>query len=278
MYTNEVIAVARRKKSVPERHDGIRAAIYLRVSTEEQARSGLGIEAQRDRAMAALRLRDWEFIGEYADEGISGAKDEKKRPGLARLLADCEAGRVDAVVFLDLSRLGRRTLLILDLVDRLAKMDVQLVSCKENMDTSTAMGKAMLGFIAVLAQMERDLASERTRAALAEAGKRTGDKGGGVPYGYRRISSVIMIDESEASVVRQIFLWHSTGASLREVAFCLQDRGVPPRGGDRWHHSAIQCILANEAAYRGGNRDKSEARWPVILDEDLPGRVRPLAS
>lgn len=270
--------VARRKKLDVERHDGIRAAIYLRVSTEEQARSGLGIEAQRDRTTAAVHVRDWHMADEYADEGISGAKDEKKRPGLARLLADCEAGKIDAVVFLDLSRLGRRTLLILDLVDRLAKMGVQLVSCKENLDTSTAMGKAMLGFIAVLAQMERDLASERTRAALAEAGKRTGDKGGGVPYGYRRVNGIIHVEEHEAVVVRQIFLWRMNGASMREIAFCLQDRGIAPGGGAKWHHSAIQCILSNEAAYRGGNRDKSEARWPVILDEDLPGRVRQLAS
>lgn len=265
-----------RKKKTPvvAKPDGIRAAIYLRVSTEEQAKSGLGIAAQRDRANMVLSMKDWLFAGEYADEGVSGAKDFRERPGSKRLLADCEAGKIDAVIFLSLDRLGRKARIILNIVEDFRNMRIQLVSCKENIDTTTAQGQLVLTVFAAMAQLERDLASERTKAALIEAGKRTGDKGGGVPYGYRRVAGGLAIIEAEAEVIRQIFLWRANGASLREVAFCLQDRGVPPRGGEKWHHSAIQCIIANEAAYRGSQRDKSENYWPPILGNDIPGMLR----
>lgn len=263
-----------RKKSRVERVGAIRAAIYLRVSTEEQAKSGLGIAAQRDRCLSVIHLKDWSFVGEYADEGISGAKpahDERDssrvyRPALERLLQDCEKGVIDAVVFLSLDRLGRKTRLILKYVDDLASMGIQLVSCKENIDTSSAHGQLILTVFAAMAQLERDLASERTIAALNEAGKRTGDKGGWMPYGYRRKGKedIDVIDE-EAEIVRLIYTWRKQGASLREIAFCLQDRGAPPRG-NKWHHSAVQIILGNVKVYNGGQRDQSDNYWPKILD------------
>jgi site-specific DNA recombinase len=272
LYSGEKNSMTTRRKSRVERHGNIRAAIYLRVSTEEQAKSGLGIAAQRDRTLSVLKLKDWEYIGEYADEGISGAKpahDEKDparvyRPALERLLTDCNDGKVDAVVFLSLDRLGRKTRLILKYVDDLASMGIQLVSCKENIDTSSAHGQLILTVFAAMAQLERDLASERTRAALTEAGKRTGDKGGWMPYGYRRQDDDVIVIEEEAEIVRLVYDWRKQGASMREIAFCLQDRGVAPRGS-KWHHSAIQVILGNTKIYNGGRRDQSENYWPKIL-------------
>src|SRR5262245_25772148 len=86
-----------------------RAAIYLRVSTEEQASDGYGLAVQRERCRAMATVKGWSIVAEFNDEGISGTKDASGRPGLAALLAAAEAGEIDAVIVLALDRLGRKT-------------------------------------------------------------------------------------------------------------------------------------------------------------------------
>jgi hypothetical protein len=112
-------------------------AAYVRVSTEEQACSGLGIEAQKSRCKAMAVVKDWPEPVIYADEGNSGTKST--RPQLDRLLADIEAGQIDAVISVALDRLSRNTRLTLDLVARISKHAI-LVSCREQFDTATPQG------------------------------------------------------------------------------------------------------------------------------------------
>lgn len=242
-----------------------RVAAYLRVSTDEQARSGLGLGAQQARCIAMATVKGWPAPALYADEGISGTKETRKRPQLARLMADVAAGEIQAVIILDLSRLARKTRLVLDLVEEMTRRGVSLVSCKESLDTTTPQGQFVLTMFAALAQLERDLIAERTRAALAEHGRRDGEKGGRLPYGYVRAERGIGIDRHAAAVVRDIFDWRAQGLSLRKIAErCNYRHGVSPRGGT-WQHTSIKEILENEAAYCGGSRGESAVRWPVIL-------------
>ena len=97
-----------------------KAAIYLRVSTDEQV-NGYGLYVQRTRCEAMAIVKGWEFAAVYSYEGLSGTLDAGRRPGLAALLAAACSGEVQAVIVLSLDRLARKTLLVLDLVDRLDK-------------------------------------------------------------------------------------------------------------------------------------------------------------
>src|SRR5690348_1039411 len=115
-----------------------RVAAYVRVSTDEQAASGLGIQSQVERCQAMATVKGWPIPTLYADEGISGTKDATQRPGLMRLLTDACDGQIDAVIILSLDRLGRKTRLVLDLVEELADNGVALISCKESLDTESA--------------------------------------------------------------------------------------------------------------------------------------------
>lgn len=245
-----------------------RAALYLRVSTSDQAESGLGIAAQKTRCRAMAEVKGWQVVGEYADEGISGTKDSLGRPELARLLTDCQARSVDAVIILGLDRLGRKTRLVLDLVDQLASYGVELVSCKESLDTTTATGKFVLTLFAGLAQLERDQTSERTLAALTELGNEKGYKGGRVPLGYsrRQPDGLIEIDQTGAATVRHIFELRRAGLSLRAIAGELNRASVPVgKGGVSWYASSVKEVLDNGPIYQGAERYSSGRTWPVLL-------------
>jgi site-specific DNA recombinase len=252
------------KKRKTEIHpDVIRPAIYLRVSTDEQADSGLGIHAQRTRCVAQCLAKGWPEPREYLDEGISGTiAPGPKRPGLDQLLADVRAGTINAVVVLDLSRLARSVKLVTSMIDELDAADVAFVSCKENFDTSTAMGRAMLGIVAVFGQLERDLTSERTVAALAERGKQHGYKSGRLPFGYRREpgQELIEVDNQAADLVRTVFAARAAGATMRAIAAEMAPVGPGPRG-QQWHASTIKTILDNGPYYRG-----EVDHWPAILE------------
>jgi len=233
-------------------------AAYIRVSTEDQAESGLGMDAQRSKCKLMAQVKEWPEPTFYEDDGISGTKPVSRRPGLKRLVEDIMASKIHAVIIPSLDRLGRTARIIINLVEDFRVHNVSLVSCKESFDTSTPQGQLMLGIFAVLAQFERDLVSQRTTDALAERGKRDGEKGGRLPYGYRRSDAGIVIDTEEAKVVRRIFRLHKEGRSLREIAADISN-------GKQWAHTSIAEVLRNKDAYKGGARGESDVRWPAIL-------------
>lgn len=240
----------------------IRPAIYLRVSTSEQADSGLGMAAQQARCMAMADAKGWPTPVIFADDGLSGTMSRAKRPQLDMLLSAVQAGTINAVIVLDLTRLARDIRLILEYVDLLRTCGATFVSCKESFDTSTAMGNAMLQITAVFAELERNLISERTIAALDERGKLHGYKAGRLPLGYRRDGESILVDSVGAATVRRVFtLRDDDGLTLREIADLLNTEGTPaPKRGGKWQHSAVQTLLANKPIYTG-----RVAHWPAIL-------------
>ena len=256
------------KKRAPVRpaDSPVRAAIYARVSTDEQAETGYGLPVQLERARAQIVAKGWKLVEPpFVDEGKSGTLDAKDRPALARLLEAGCSGKVDAVVVLSLDRLGRKTSLVLQLVERLAACGVQLVSCKESLDTSTPQGQFVLTLFAALAELERGVIVERTTAGRDNRGRKDGERGGRLPFGYIRTDDGIAVDGEAAKVVRRMFSLRLLGKSLRVIAKELNDNGTPtPRGGT-WHASDVRAVLLNRPAYRGGKRGASEVRWPKIL-------------
>lgn len=252
----------RKPQTTPLQSAITRAAIYLRVSTDEQAISGFGLDVQRERCRAMATVKDWSIVETFADEGISGTKEATNRPGLAALLQAAADGSIDAVIVLALDRLGRKTRIVLDLIEQLSDAGIVLVSCKESLDTTTPQGQFVLTMFAALAQLERDTIVERTTAGRNERGKRDGERGGRMPFGYVRTEAGIVVDDHAAQLVRWIFQQKQRGGSLRSIAAGLT--GPSPQGG-QWRGSSVAAVLANEAAYLGGRRGESEVCWPTIL-------------
>jgi site-specific DNA recombinase len=242
-----------------------RVAAYLRVSTDMQVRSGLGLGDQRRQVELMAELNGWPAPTIYSDEGKSGAKETRDRPELHRLMQAVAAGEVDAVIINSIDRLSRRSRISLEISDEMARCNVRLVSVKENFDMGTPGGRLIFGFMAQLAEYERELIRERVRAALAEHSRRDGEAGGRLPYAYLRHEGRLVVDPAQARLVRRIFAYRAQGLTLRAIAARLNERGHHSPQGARWHHSSVAAVLANVDYYRGGLRGASSLRWPVIL-------------
>lgn len=141
-----------------------RVAFYLRVSTDAQTAEN----QQRDLKRLA-EYRGWTVVGEYRDQGISGAAGRDKRPELDRLLKDAARRRFDVVAFWAVDRLGRSTGKVATIMEELDALGVQQFYHKEAIDTSTPHGRAMLQMAAVFAELERGMIRERVIAGLERA-------------------------------------------------------------------------------------------------------------
>lgn len=248
-----------------------RVAAYLRVSTDMQARSGLGLGDQRRQVEAMATVKGWPAPQVYVDEGISGTKESLRRPALAALMAAVEAGEIDAIIVNSIDRLARKARLTLELAEAFERSGVRLISCKESIDTTTPSGRLVFGVLAMMAEYERELIAERVRAALAEHSRRDGEAGGRLPYGYLRDEEKrLRVSLEQARIVRRIFAYRygPDRMTLRQIAARLNRGGYHSPQGAHWHHSSVAAVLANAMYYRGGLRGASALRWPVILKDD----------
>ena len=217
---------------------------YIRVSTERQADEGVSLEAQKARIAAWCTANECELVEVYVDAGISG-KSMDKRQGLQAALTATGKGMV--LVVYSLSRLARSTKDTLAISEQLDKSGSDLVSLSERIDTTGAAGKMMFRMLAVLAEFERDVISERTTAALAYK-KANGEKYAPVPFGYSEIKGRLVAVESEALVVAEINKQRKAGATLQAIAERLNNQGITGKQGGKWYPSTVRCILQRKAA------------------------------
>ena len=220
-----------------------RAIGYVRVSTADQAINGVSVDAQTARIRAWCDANGYELAGIHTDAGLSG-KRAGNRPGLQRALAAVCKLRGVLVVY-SLSRLARSTRDAIDIADRLHRAGADLVSLTESIDTTTAAGKMVFRMLAVLAEFERDLVSERTTAALAHK-RSKGERVGTVPYGWRLAEDGVTLEaiQAEQAIVREITAMRAERRSYRAIAEELTRRGVPTKiGGAVWTHQTVASIL-----------------------------------
>ena len=208
---------------------------YIRVSTEEQAQSGLGLEAQERMLRAYCEAKGIPLDDLLVDAGYSGK--DLNRPGIAELLRRVRERRVATVMTVKIDRLSRRVIDTLNIVETLRQHDTAIVFVQEAIDTTTAAGKAMLTVIAAFAEMERNYISERTRAALA-AKKARGERLGNPSYG------ALDGEECVHQVAREL---RDQRLSLRAIASTLLDRGLLPRRASGWSPEMVRRLL-NRAA------------------------------
>ena len=194
-----------------------RTAIYIRVSTQEQALEGYSIQAQTERLQAYCKAKGWGIFHVYTDAGFSGSNME--RPGLSQLLEDVEAGRVDCVLVYKLDRLSRSQKDTLHMIeDIFLANDCDFVSMSENFDTSTPLGRAMIGVLSVFAQLEREQIRERMAMGRTERAKSGLWQGGGwIPIGYDYVDGRLVPNQIRAAAVRDIYELFIGGTAITSI-------------------------------------------------------------
>ena len=227
----------------------MKAICYVRCSTQEQADSGLGLEAQAERIRAYCVMRKLELLDIITDAGVSGGKPLASRDGGQQLLTMIRQRKADAVVMLKLDRMFRNAGDCLTTVETWEKAGVALhvVDLGGNaIDTTSAAGRFMLVVLAGAAEMERNLTRERTRSAMAIK-KSNGQRVGAVPFGFDLADdgTTLIPNEREHAVIRDMRAMKASRMTLREIAFALTERGVPTKTGkaSRWTHSAVARIV-----------------------------------
>lgn len=247
-----------------------RAALYIRVSTLEQAQEGYSVGEQKERLISYCKAQDWIIADIYVDGGYTGSNIN--RPGIQKLIKETEKFDVVLVYKLDrLSRSQRDTLYLIEEIFRPNAVD--FVSMQESFDTSSPFGKAMIGLLAVFAQLEREQIKERTwmgRVARAKTGLYHG--GGNIPIGYDYSDGKLIINPYEAEQVKKIFEWYLAGASLQGIADRLRQEGYTNRYSSYSSWSSIRNILENET-YTGrmhfGEVVVEHAHEPIISEEQF---------
>lgn len=149
-----------------------RIGLYMRVSTADQT-----VENQRRDLARVAEHRGWQIVGEYVDHGISGAKGRDRRPAFDQLVKDSGHGKLDIIAAWSIDRIGRSLAHLVEFMEELKQQGVGLYLHQQNVDSSTASGKAMLSMCGVFAEFERSIIVERINAGLARAraqGKKMG--------------------------------------------------------------------------------------------------------
>ena len=218
-------------------------AIYIRVSTDEQAEQGYSIDFQKEKLIHYCKSQDWNDYKLYIDDGYTGTNTE--RPALKRMIRHIKEKKVNSVLVYKLDRLSRRQKDILELIeDEFEKNGASFTSSVEKIDTSTAFGKAMLGVLAVFAQLDRDMIIERTTAGRRQRVSQGKWYGGRIPFGYswnKELQQLEIVQE-EARIIKEIYKMYLNGHSRLSIA-----EWAAPRASNRTiDHNVIRDILSRQ--------------------------------
>jgi len=224
---------------------------YVRVSTEQQADTGLSLDAQRTKIAAYAVAMDLDLIDVIEDAGFSAKT--LARPGLQAALARLESKEADGLVIAKLDRLTRSVRDLGDLVDRYFTNRFSLLSLADSIDTRTASGRLILHVLGAVSQWEREATGERTRDALAQL-RASGARLGGAAYGWRhgdakgehgrRLFEDVRGELATISRIREL---HKQGLSIRAIAAALEAEGHPTKLGGRWHPTMVHRLLRRHA-------------------------------
>lgn len=232
----------------------MKAIVYLRVSTEEQGKSGLGLEAQRQKALAYCQLHDHEVVEVVEDAGASGKS--LNRPGMQRVLDAVGQGAVEVVVVAKLDRATRSVRDLGELLERFNRSKVALASVSEHLDTSTAAGRMVVGMLGVIAQWERETIVERITDAMAVKRRRGERVSRYAPAGLRFNGDRLVEDAAAMAALDKARAMQAEGWSLREIAAALNTAGHRTQAGKPHHAMSVKRLLsAAISADRASARD-----------------------
>ncbi len=220
----------------------VRVAVYTRVSTEDQAKEGFSLEAQRERLEAYCRARDWSVAATYIDDGHSGRNT--RRPAYQKMMT--ERDQWDVLLVIKMDRIHRNARNFMEMMDTLQEWGKDFVSATESLDTSTAMGRFVMDIIQRIAQLESEQIGERVYMGMSQKAKTgPGILGFHAPLGYVLVEGQLRMDEDEADVVREIFEECLEGRTLEEIAADLNELGRKTKRGTGWTAVKVYRILHN---------------------------------
>lgn len=231
----------------------IKAALYIRVSTEDQAREGYSLAVQKDYLLDFAKKQQWEvhFLDRkhrvYEDDGYSGYSLE--RPAFSQLLEDARAKKFDLILVYKLDRFSRRLRDILNVLDEFDSLGVQFKSATEPYETTTSSGKLMLQQLGSFAEFERNRIIERVVPGMVrgvQAGHWQGARYSPFGYSYDKLSKRLQVVKEEAEIVKEIFQRYIAGESCQKIGGVFYEKKILSRSGGRFNSSLVLKILRNK--------------------------------
>lgn len=225
-----------------EREQPMRAALYVRVSTDEQATEGYSLDAQISKLKNYCRFEGWEVAAVYCEEGESGRSI--KRPQYQKMMSESDTW--DVILVYKMDRIHRNSVNFANMMEDLNRMGKDFCSVQEKFDTSTAMGRFVRDITERIAQLESEQIGERVKQGMERKAKfGTGFLGSGHPYGYSYKRGKLNIEKDEMYTVRAIYNMYVGGHSMENIAEYLNNGNIPSKTGGKWYKSTIYGILHN---------------------------------
>lgn len=241
------------------------AGLYIRVSTEDQAREGFSLPEQEKRLRAMCEYKGYEIYDVYKDAGIS-AKTGNLRPEFERLLQDIRDKKVNTIVVLKLDRLTRSVYDMEGIMNFLEENDAYLDCANDDINTTNANGKMVARLLTTVSQNEIERTSERTKIGLAGAIK-VGHIPHKAPLGYKHEDKKLVIDYATKDVVIRIFNMYHDGLSYKKISNILNEEQV--LGKTNWRDSTIVNLIENPI-YKGdfihGKRTKKPTYYKDVVE------------
>ncbi len=239
--------------------------LYLRVSTEDQAREGFSLPEQKERLETFCKFKSYEIVDYYEDAGIS-AKTGNYRPEFERLKEDIKSKRINTIIALKLDRITRSIFDWEKLMTFLDENDAYIDCANDEVNTTNANGKMVSRLLMSVSQNEIERTSERTKVGLAGVIKQ-GHLPSQAPLGYKHENKKLVIDYSTKDVVIRIFELYYNGNSYQTISNILNEEQV--LGKTNWRDSTITAILENEV-YKGdfvhGKRTKHPTYYENVVE------------
>ena len=220
----------------------LRAALYVRVSTEEQATEGFSLDAQISKLKTYCRLEGWNIAAVYCEEGESGRST--KRPQYQKMMSESDTW--DVILVYKLDRIHRNSVNFAKMMEELDQKGKDFCSVQEKFDTSTAMGRFVRDIMERIAQLESEQIGERVKQGMERKAKFVyGLLGSAHPYGYTIKHGKLDVNNDEKYTVRAIYNMAIDGFSMENIADYLNNGRVPSKTGGKWGKSSIYYILHN---------------------------------
>ncbi len=240
----KITKIAENKSDFTERSK-MRVAAYCRVSTDSDAQLE-SLDTQIKHYESYIKANpEWQYSGIYCDEGVSGTKKEKRHE-LLRMIADCEDKKIDLIVTKSISRFARNTTDCLELVRKLLAIGVFIYFEKENINTGSMESELMLSILSGLAESESVSIAENNKWSAKRRFQNGTFKISYPPYGYDSVDGKLVINESQAEIVRFIFAEILSGKGTGKIADYLNCRGVPSKKSGHWTATTIRGMVGNE--------------------------------
>lgn len=231
--------------TAPETNKRLRVAAYCRVSSDSSEQL-VSLETQKSHYESYIKQNPkWELAGLYFDEGVSGTKKEK-RPALINMLEDCEDGKIDFIVTKSISRFARNTADCLEMVRKLLELGIFVYFEKENINTGSMKSELVLSLLSSLAESESVSIAKNAKWGIQKRFQDGTFIIATPPYGYKNIDGKMVVEPTEAEIVKNIFAQILAGKGARAIARNLNQRKISTQKGYAWTATTIRGITRNE--------------------------------